>query len=221
MEDYEPGPYRTFNDFFIRRFKPQKRKFLQGPGQLPAFAEGRYLAFENITEEQKFPVKGQFLRVQDLLDDQIKARQFEGGPMVIARLCPVDYHRFHFPDDGEILDHWSISGRLHSVNPVALEARPNIFITNERQVTLLKTKNLGILAYIEVGALCVGKIIQTYAGRTFKRGDEKGYFLFGGSTVILLGEKGSWKPNADMLKRSSMGLETYIHLGDGIGLSLR
>ena len=111
-------------------------------------------------------------------------------------------------------------GRFHSVNPLALEFRGDIFATNERQVSLLETKNFGKLAYVEVGAVCVGLIVQTHPTEgSFKRGEEKGYFLFGASTVIVLGEKGKWKPSSDILEQTALGRETLVRLGSEVASS--
>ena len=218
MHEYEDGPYRTFNQFFIRKFKPGAREFVQGSQELAAFAEARYLAYERVLPEQTFPVKGVALSASSLLADSKWAKIFEGGPLLLARLCPVDYHRFHFPDSGKVLVSYPVHGKLHSVNPVALKYKEEIFITNERQVSILETANFGKLAYIEVGALCVGKIVQTHSCQEFSRGDEKGYFLFGGSTVILLGEAGAWKPDLDLLEQTSKGRETLVRLGDRVAV---
>jgi phosphatidylserine decarboxylase len=217
MEEYEEQNFRSFNEFFIRKFKPGQRKFETSADKLAAPAEGRYLAWDKISSDQKFPVKGSDLTPEALLGSQDIARAFEGGPLLIARLCPVDYHRFHYPDDGRTWDSFRIHGKFHSVNPVALKYRSEIFFTNERQVTLLDTKSFGRIAYIEVGALCVGKIVQTHLRPDFHRGDEKGYFLFGGSTVIVLGQAGLWKPSADILAQTASNMETLIKLGDTIG----
>ncbi len=216
MSDFEEGPFTSFNQFFIRRFKKNSRTITKNPNEMPAFAEGRYLAFDRIKEEQTFPIKGKFLSIEKLLEKKEMARPFLNGPMLIARLCPSDYHRFHFPDEGEIITHYTISGGLHSVNPVALSCKEDIFITNERQVTLLRTKNFGQLAYIEVGAMMVGKIVQSHQDKNFRRGDEKGYFLFGGSTVIVLGQPGAWIPSQDILENTQKKLETLVKLGDVI-----
>jgi len=220
MEEYEEGPFETFNDFFIRKFKPSSRPFVQSPGELPAFAEARYLAYEKILPEQKFPVKGSQLSANALLGSEEKAKPFQGGPLLLARLCPTDYHRFHFPDSGEILESYTIHGKLHSVNPMALRYKDEIFATNERQVSILQTRGFGKLAYIEVGALCVGKIVQSHKDKKFERGDEKGYFLFGGSTVIVLGEPGAWKPDEDLLKQSSKNRESLVRLGEKVGTAV-
>jgi phosphatidylserine decarboxylase len=220
MEEYEERDFRSFNDFFIRKFKTGQRKFEMAENILAAPAEGRYLGWEKISPDQKFPVKGSDLNPEALLGSADIARAFEGGSLLIARLCPVDYHRFHYPDAGRTWDSFRIHGKFHSVNPAALRYRSEIFFTNERQVSLLDTKNFGRIAYIEVGALCVGKIVQTHLRPDFDRGDEKGYFLFGGSTVILLGQPGVWKPSADILNQTASKMETLIRLGDAVGEKL-
>ncbi|MBI2606141.1 MAG: phosphatidylserine decarboxylase [Deltaproteobacteria bacterium] len=221
MEEFEAGDFRSFNDFFIRRFKPGARRFSEKPEELCAFAEGRYLAFEQLTEGQRFPVKSAAMSPEGLLSDGEnggeKARLFAGGPVLVARLCPTDYHRFHYPDDGVTVEAYPIPGKLHSVNPLALKTRADVFVTNERRVSILRTKNFGDLAYVEVGAICVGKIVQTRSElEPFCRGDEKGYFLFGGSTVIVLGEPGAWRPDADLLEQTRLGRETLVRLGERV-----
>lgn len=227
IDDYEKGSfhnkdatksYRSFNEFFVRKFKKDKRVFSEGE-KLPAFAEARYLGFNQVDDNVHFPVKGKFLSSAKLLLGMSQYYEdFLGGPLLIARLCPVDYHRYHYPDDGETLDSFKLGGLLHSVNPLALKFRPTLFTENVRRVSVLETKNFGKLAYIEVGATCVGKIVQTFdEQRAFKRGDEKGYFLFGGSTVIVLGQKNKWRVSEDIEKNSAKGIEVYSKLGDCIG----
>ncbi|MDZ4675984.1 MAG: phosphatidylserine decarboxylase [Oligoflexia bacterium] len=217
MSEYENEHFKTFNDFFIRRFKPNVRPFAKS-SSMPAFAEARYLAFEKIIADQKYPVKGDHLSAQALLDSEKLAEPFIGGPLLIARLCPVDYHRFHYPDDGTTNKTYRIEGTLHSVNPLALKYKSDIFCTNERHISILETTNFGKLAYIEVGAMAVGKIIQTHpSDQPYKRGDEKGYFLFGASTVILMGEPGRWKPDGDIIEQSKQNRESFIKLGSQIG----
>jgi phosphatidylserine decarboxylase len=217
MDEFESGPFGSFNDFFIRPFKPGARPFVQDPHVMPAFAEARYLAFDRIQADQQFPVKGKFLSARALLGDSPWVRRFEGGPLLLARLCPTDYHRFHFPDSGRVIESYRVHGKLHSVNPVALQARNDIFATNERHVSILETQNFGALAYVEVGALCVGKMVQTHlANAPFHRGQEKGYFLFGGSTVIVLGEPGKWTPDSDLLQKTQEKREVLVQLGQSI-----
>lgn len=223
MQDYLPqdgrdesDPYATFNDFFIRRFRAGKRPFPTEPGLMGAFAEARYFGFESIRDDHTIPVKGKYLSASALLNNEQWAVPFKDGPLLLARLCPVDYHRFHYPDDGDVLDHYRVRGKLHSVNPIALKEMAKIFATNERQVTILDTNNFGKLAYVEVGAIMVGKIVQTHDSKKCSRGEEKGYFLFGGSTVIVIGEQGKWAPSDDIIKYSKEGMETYVHLGSPV-----
>ncbi len=217
MKEYEEGPFNSFNDFFIRKFKANMRPFSDKENQFSAPAEGRYLAFQSHNSKDKFPIKGQLLTAKALLQDEQKANLFEGGPVLIARLCPTDYHRFHYPDSGSTVERYTVSGKLHSVNPIALNTRPDIFITNERCISILKTEHFGYIAYIEVGAIFVGKIVQTTSEiDQYKKGQEKGYFLFGGSTVILLGEPGCFQISEDILANSKNGIETFVQLGDTI-----
>ena len=217
LEEYEKQHYSSFNEFFIRKFKAGSRKFPDAASEMGACAEGRVLAYESVAPQSEVPIKGTVLTVDSLLSNFEYARMFSGGPAFVIRLCPTDYHRFHFPDQGQTLERYRVSGRLHSVNPVALHYDPKILVTNERQVSILETKNFGRLAYIEVGALCVGKIVQTRSPLLdFKRGDEKGYFLFGGSTVVLVGEKGRWTPEPDLIERSQAGIESRVRLGETI-----
>jgi phosphatidylserine decarboxylase len=228
IDEYERGTrssldakdsYASFNEFFVRRFRMGKRPFVHEPHRMPAFAEARYVGHAQVGPETVFPVKGVHLGVGDLLGNQDVARPFLGGPLLIARLCPVDYHRFHYPDTGKVIDQWRVKGRYDSVNPVALRTKPDIFIANERHVTLIQTENFGRIAYIEVGAVCVGKIVQTHRwNKPFLRGEEKGYFLFGGSTVVVLGEPGAWRPSADILAKTSEGIETYLRLGEEVAV---
>lgn len=221
LEEYEEQRYSSFNDFFIRKFRPGARKFPDAPHEMGACAEGRVLAYAEVAPQTSVPIKGTVLTVDSLLSNFEYARMFSGGPAFVLRLCPTDYHRFHFPDQGQTLERYRVAGRLHSVNPVALHYDPKILVTNERQVSILETQNFGRLAYIEVGALCVGKIVQTHSPLLgFKRGDEKGYFLFGGSTVVLVGEKGKWKPEPDLLERSEAGIESRVRLGETIARTL-
>ena len=217
MGDYEPGPFASFNDFFIRKFVSGKRSFETAANRFSAPAEGRYLAFPRIDAATPLPVKGATLNGPALLGSSPEMRRFDGGPGFIARLCPVDYHRFHFPDSGKIVSEKRIAGPLHSVNPVALAVRGDLLFRNERVVTVLETENFGAIAYVEVGAICVGKIVQNYGGRArFERGEEKGYFLFGGSTVIVIGEPGKFTMDPDLVASSREGTECLIRLGEGI-----
>ena len=226
MNDFLPeegrtpdDPYSTFNAFFTRRITDVARPFAQGR-ELPAPCDARYFAYASLNDEVSIPVKGSCFKASALLNHPEWNGVFDQGPGFIARLCPVDYHRFHFPDAGRVLASWRIAGALHSVNPWALAFREDIFMINERQVTILETEHFGKLAYVEVGATCVGKIQQTHHGESFERGDEKGMFLFGGSTVIVLGEPGKWTVDARILDHTNEGVEAYLKMGQSLGRAL-
>jgi phosphatidylserine decarboxylase len=222
MDLFIESPFECYSDFFLRHFKPGKRPFPTAPDSLGSFAEGRILAFESITSEHKFPVKGKHLTSQALMGKNVDAKTFDGGPIIIARLCPIDYHHFHYPDTGKVIKRYRIGGVYHSVNVLALKNQPDVFENNEREITIIETENFGKMAYIEVGAMCVGKIIQDNPhAQDFKRGELKGHFEFGASTVIILGEPGKWKPSADILEHSHKNIESYIKLGDEVAKKIK
>jgi len=212
-------PFSSFNNFFVRKFKEGERNFPESTSEMGAFAEGRYLGYESVGPHVKLPVKGKFLDPEKIVSNAKWSKEFLDGPLLIGRLCPSDYHRFHFPDEGEVLDFYKVHGALDSVNPVALKKKNDIFLKNERHVTILETKNFGRIAYVEVGAMMVGKIVQTHENKSFTRGEEKGYFLFGGSTVIVLGQKGAWEPSKDIQEWTSKGSEVFLKLGSSVAKS--
>ncbi|HTL11978.1 MAG TPA: phosphatidylserine decarboxylase [Bdellovibrionota bacterium] len=221
MDEYVDDGFRSFNDFFIRKFRPGARPIERSPSRMPAFAEGKYVAYAESNVTDSYPLKGTQVPVSALLGERGEREgwtaRLEGGPLMIARLCPTDYHRYHYPDDGRTLDSYTVHGPLHSVSPIALGQKEDILFTNERRVAILETACFGLLAYVEVGAICVGRIVQSHdEKRPFKRGDEKGYFLFGGSTVVLLGEAKKWRPDSDLIAKTGEGLETAVRLGEGV-----
>ena len=223
MEDFlpEPGqpphrPYSTFNSFFTRRVTEAARPFAEGD-EFPAPCDARYFAYDALDDSVRIPVKGSLFEATALVRSERWNDVFDRGPAFIARLCPVDYHRFHYPDDGRVLATWRIPGALHSVNPWALAFRGEIFMVNERQVTILETDRFGKLAWVEVGATCVGRIVQTHEDPAFSRGEEKGIFLFGGSTVIVIGEPGRWRADPAIVQRTAEGIETYLKMGRRLG----
>jgi phosphatidylserine decarboxylase len=217
MDLFKKTPFKSYSDFFLREFKNGARKFNSDRKVLPAFGEGRVLAFNEIKEDHKYPVKGEFLTPELLLGNTKVAQDFIGGPIVIIRLCPIDYHHFHYPVEGKILDRYKLTGNYHSVNVLALKNKADIFVKNEREVTIIENDFFGKMAYIEVGAMCVGKIIQNNPKNLeCSRGELKGHFEFGASTVILMGQKDKWIPSCDILSHSQKNIESYIKLGDEI-----
>ncbi|HOT97469.1 MAG TPA: archaetidylserine decarboxylase [bacterium] len=210
-----PETYPTFNAFFSRRLKPDARPFAADPLALASPADGRVLVYPALQAETLLPVKGRSFTVDALLGSN--ASPFHSGSLAIVRLCPADYHRFHFPCDGRILEQKRIPGRFHSVNPLILALGIDVFGENQREVALLENDRLGRFAFIEVGAFGVGRIVQTHADPRFRKGEEKGYFEYGGSTIVLVFQPGRIEFAADLLEHSHAGYETFLKAGEELG----
>ncbi|HTQ99354.1 MAG TPA: phosphatidylserine decarboxylase [Candidatus Acidoferrum sp.] len=219
VDEFMPRDYASFNDFFIREFKPGRRPFVVEPGQLPATAEARYSGWRSSNEVPGFTIKQAAYTLGTLLSKPQWLPCFTDGPVLIARLAPQDYHRLHVVDAGDIVDHYRIDGALHCVNPFATARMPEIFALNKRQVTIQRTHHFGLVAYIDIGAMTVGSIVNTLASNTaVTRGDERGHFQFGGSTVVILGERGRWQPHPDILHNTQAGREVFVKLGRTVGM---
>jgi phosphatidylserine decarboxylase len=213
-----PFDYKTFNEFFYRALKPEVRPIAPGPGVAVFPADGRHLAFPDIEAAAGFYVKGSKFSFAELLGDEAVAKKFAGGAMLISRLCPVDYHRFHFPVAGLPGESRLIQGWLYSVSPVALRRRLRYLIENKREITLVESPQFGTVAMIEVGATNVGAIRQNYVpGRAVEKGAEKGLFAFGGSCVITIFQRDRIKFDEDIVAQSAQQMETYARMGDRLG----
>jgi phosphatidylserine decarboxylase len=144
-------------------------------------------------------------------------KKYHDGALLIIRLAPFDYHRFHFPVSGNVSPNQKINGDYYSVNPFALRKKAEIFCLNKREYTILSNPLFGDVVMAEVGATMVGSIVQTYKGSYVNKGKEKGYFKFGGSTVVLLFEKSKIQIDKDFLINTSKGYETTVKMGERIG----
>jgi phosphatidylserine decarboxylase len=191
MSEFEPVQYRSFAEFFDRRFRPGARKFPSAPEQMGAFAEARYFAWHTLAADQQFPVKGHSMSAEHIFGNAERARPFIGGPVFLVRLAPVDYHRVHYCDDGITLDQDRLGRRLWTINQHALRSKQDILFSNERNINILGTHHFGRLGFVEIGALSVGRIVQTHPlDKPFERGQEKSVFRFGGSAIAVFGEQG-------------------------------
>ena len=278
--------YNDFFEFFIRPVKKSARPIVKKSNIMPAFADARYRGFNFITNRKvesgeaedprevivkKNRFKAHLLlggyerKVFDLRykDQRVKAEKYQkifaNGPMLIARLAPVDYHRFHFPVKGRIEDVYRVKGDYFPVNKLYVDSDPGILFKNERVVTIIDSPIFGKLAYIEIGAVGVGKIVHTHpahpvtkvpflyrlkyqhwlpkalfchttdaflpdvprGSRLVNRGDEKGYFQFGASTIVLLGEYGRWEVAPDIASQTQRGCEVLLKLGQPAAKSTR
>jgi phosphatidylserine decarboxylase len=216
-----PSSFSSFNDFFIRKLKPSCRPIVNGNDIATLPADGRYLVYPNIHRSEGFLIKGEKFSLERLLQNHPLAHKYEQASMVLARLCPTDYHRFHFPCNCIPEKPIPIRGSLFSVNPLALKKNIHILSTNKRVITLLHTKNFGPLLYIEIGATYVGTIHQTFIpNEPYAKGDEKGYFSFGGSSIILLFEPFRIEFDQDLLDTSHRKLEMRGLYGQSLGRAL-
>ncbi|MBL4888554.1 MAG: phosphatidylserine decarboxylase [Candidatus Lindowbacteria bacterium] len=210
--------FENFNDFFVRRLKAQSRPIRMGEENAVFPCDGRHSVFQSLSEIEGVFVKGQFLDLGGLLEDQALAETYQNGSMVISRLAPQDYHRFHFPIDCTASSSKLIHGDLYSVNPIALRKNINYLVQNKRRVTRLKTDIWGEVLMLEIGATFVGSIKQTYSPDTqIRKGAEKGYFEIGGSMIILLFEPGRITFSPDLVSAMEKGMELYARCGDLLG----
>ncbi|HRH96722.1 MAG TPA: phosphatidylserine decarboxylase [Prosthecobacter sp.] len=210
-----PDSFRTFNEFFYRKLKPQARPIAAGDNEIAFPADGRHLVLPDIAACDDFFIKGVRFDLAALLGDAETAKRYAHGAMLISRLCPVDYHRFHFPCSGTPGGAMLINGPLYSVSPIALRKRPSILWENKREITVLRTPTLGDVLLLEVGATCVGSIVQTFTpDAAITKGDEKGCFRFGGSCCITIFEPGRIRFADDLIEHSRAGREVYARMGD-------
>ncbi len=214
----KPFAFKTFNEFFYRALKEGARPIATGDRVAVLPADGRHLAFQTCDAMEGFYAKGQRFDLAAFLGDPALAAEFGGGALLISRLCPVDYHRFHFPVSGTPGEPRLINGWLYSVSPIALRQNLAYLWENKRMVTLVESPVFGRVALVEIGATMVGSIMQTFLpGRAAVKGEEKGLFKFGGSCVVTLFKRGRIKLDADLVKYSAEGLEVYGRMGDRLG----
>ena len=213
-----PAEFVSFNDFFSRRLRAGARPIDADPAHVVFPADGRHLGIANLSDATGFYVKGQVFDLRALLGDGRLADRYREGAMVISRLCPVDYHRFHFPAAGVPSSPGRIPGHLWSVSPIALRRNLQYLTQNKRCLTVLRSETAGQILILEVGATNVGSVVQTYTpDERVAAGDEKGFFQFGGSVTITLFEPGRVALADDLHHHSSQQIELYAQMGDTMG----
>ena len=211
------GGFASFNDFFIRRLKPGARPVSADARDFISPADSRLQVFA-VTQDFSLQVKGLRIRLPALLGREVMDDRFEGGLCLSFRLAPCDYHRFGYVARGVQGRVHTVGSRFHSVSPLALRHKPDILTTNVRQWCLVQTDLWGTLIQVEVGAMMVGSIVQHKpGGGPCRRGEEKGYFQFGGSTVLILVGPGRLRVDDDILEHSARGIETLVRYGETVG----
>ena len=211
----EISDYHSFNDFFARKLKPTSRPIPKDDKAIIFPADGRHFGYENVTTADKVFVKGQKFNLAKLFGSKKEAKPYAGGTLILSRLCPTDYHRFHFPVKGILRKHRLINGSLLSVNPIALRKNLSIFWENKRYLSYVENPELGKVAVFLIGATCVGTARVTAEPNILhKVGEELGYFSFGGSSLITVFQPKKIQLDEDLLKMTKQGYESYAHMGD-------
>lgn len=215
MNEYEQREFRSFNDFFTRQIQEGMRPVDMTPTHLVSPCDCK-LSVYSISEDLTVQIKGTEYTMETLLRDRALAAQYIGGIFLLFRLTKEDYHRYCYIDDGVKSENIHIPGVYHTVNPVAGEYFP-VYRENTREYSILKSEHFGSILMMEVGATMVGRIVNYQGAGKVCRGQEKGRFEFGGSTVILCLQKGAAVIDGDLIENTRNGIETVVNLGEKIG----
>jgi phosphatidylserine decarboxylase len=214
MSDYPEQSYASYDSFITRKIDPAKRPIAEHPNALIAVADSRLLAY-SVTSDGRIAVKQSSYTITELLRDRDLAAAYNEGTCLVFRLGTEDYHRYCFADDGEVLRTNSINGVLHSVQPISSK-RYKAFSENHREYSVIETANFGTVVTVEVGALLVGKI-HNHDVTSCRRGQEKGYFSLGGSSILILLKPGTVTIDSDITEYSLKQIETKVRLGEKVG----
>jgi phosphatidylserine decarboxylase len=210
--------FRNFNEFFSRKLKKDARPIAVDHRKIVFPCDGRHLLIEHFGKLPSFFVKGQRFNLKTLLQNDELFERFREGSAVISRLCPLDYHRFHFPSDAVIRKIYQVSGGYFSVNPIVTCSKISVLLENKRIVSILQSRDIDQFLMIEIGATCVGSITQTAeVGRLYFKGEEKGFFSFGGSTIMTIFQKNKIRFAEDLRQNSANGIEMFAFMGDDMG----
>lgn len=216
VSEYNMYDFRSYNDFFTRTVRADRRPIDTEPTHFISPCDSK-LTVHRISESSVFCIKNSLYRVSDLLRNKSLADKYRGGLCMIFRLEVNDYHRYCYIDSGVKSRNYRIDGELHTVNPIAL-GHYNIYKRNSREWTVLRTENFGDVTQIEVGAMFVGRIVNHHEKSRIRRGEEKGFFEFGGSTIVLLTERDRVEIDRDIMQNSADGFETVVKCGEKIGI---
>jgi len=214
-EMLEKSKFKSYNDFFTRKLKEGGRPVDMLPETLISPCDSKLSAY-TIGEDSSFVIKGTPYTVNDLLGGDRIYKEYIGGTCLIFRLAVDDYHRYCYFDNGKKGDNKYLKGILHTVHPIVV-GEYNIYKRNCREYTVMDTENFGKVVQVEVGAMMVGRIKNFHGAHSFKRGEEKGMFEFGGSTIVLLLKENAAVLDADILQNSANGVETIVKYGEKIG----
>ncbi len=213
MNDFESKKYQSFNDFFTRSLLTGKRDICSDPERVIAPADSK-LSVYYITKNLQISVKNSTYSMNEILRDQDLSREYENGLCLVYRLTVDDYHRYCYIDDGEIVGQKRIKGKLHTVSSISKDYK--VYIENQREYQVINTRNLGRIIQMEVGALLVGRIVNRQS-KLAMRGEEKGYFSYGGSTIIVFIKANQAIIDEDIMKHNQENIETKVKYGEAVG----
>lgn len=219
LSQFESERFQCFNDCFCRKIKEGYRTIPEDESVFFSPCDG-LLSVYPITGDTVLPVKQSQYTLSSLLRDEALAKRYENGTCLVFRLCVHHYHRYAYPVSGMKGENVFLKGKLHTVRPIALEASP-VFAENCREYTVIDSERFGSVLQMEVGAMLVGKIHNLHGSGRVTRGEEKGMFLYGGSTVILLLEKDKVELDPAFLKATQQGVETPVEMGQILDLSAK
>ena len=215
MDDFEDREFTSFSDFFTRNIRPGRRPTDPDPSAVISPADSKVLCYD-IDDDLRFTVKGSVYTPGEIVGNNPELKAFAGGKALVFRLSMDDYHHYCHIDSGKVSDSYEIKGKLHTVSSIS--SKYKIYKENHRIVNILDTDHFGRVIYIEVGALLVGRI-KNNGLTVFEKGQEKGYFEQGGSTIVLFFEKGKISVDPDILEMSGNGIETKVKMGERIGVT--
>ena len=214
MSDYIKQDYRCFNDFFTRQIKDGARPVNMEPDTLISPCDG-YMSAYRISADSEFSIKRSWYNVDDLVGGAQIAADYMNGVCLVLRLGVENYHRYCYIDDGFKSRNRHIKGRYHPVQPIVVRKRP-VFMQNTREYCVMYTENFGSVVQIEVGACLVGKIKNYREAGVTRRGEEKGLFRFGGSTIVLLFKEGVLELPQEVFDDTLRGIERPVRFGSAI-----
>ena len=219
MDEYQEKDYKNFNQFFSRKIKDGKRPFSKKGEDFCAPCDSNLIVYK-IDQNLEFVIKGKKYTIKRILRDEKLAKEYENGYFLVFRLSVDDYHRYSYIDDGKTLSYKNIKGKFHTTSPIAFDSF-KVYEEAQREYNVLETKNFGQIVQMEIGALLVGKIVNhdNYK-ECFKRGEEKGYFLYGGSTVAIMVKENVLEIDKDILDYSNKKIETKVKLGEKVAKRL-
>lgn len=212
--EYSKQKYTSYNDFFIRKVAQGKRPINANKNAFISPCDSK-LSVYLINDDLTLKIKNSYYSINTLIDENIM-NEYKGGYALVFRLSTDNYHRYCYIDSGTKGKNIHIDGVFHTVQPIALK-HYNFYKTNTREYTVLNTNNFGKVIEVEVGAMGVGKIVNNHEEYKFKKGEEKGYFEFGGSTIVLLVKKDIIIIDEDIYNNSLENIETNVKYGEKIG----